>query len=682
METQAVQKNILGTEKIGKLLAKFAIPGIVSMVVNSLYNIVDQIFIGQGVGYLGNGATNVIFPMTIMSMAFALLLGDGAASYLSLMLGKRKEKEAAKGAAAGIVCIVGIGILLAAIYLIFMEPLCRLFGATESILPYALDYGRIIAIGLPFGSICCGFASIIRADGDPKFNMIGLLTGCVLNVIFDPVFIFLFHWGVKGAALATIMGQIANACLNLYYINRKMKSVTLNREVFQSCLGTMPEIAKLGVSSFISQLAVVFVIAVQNNVLVKYGAMSKYGADIPMTALGVTMKVFNILLSVIMGLSGGSQPILGYNYGSRQYDRVKKTFRYVVTISTVVLCIAFLIFQTMPMTIISIFGSDSDVYNEFAIKCLKIFLLMLPIGALQMTSGVFFQALGYPVQSSIVSLAKQIVFQIPAMLILSSIMGVEGALWAGPVGDSLSFLCTLILLLVYWKKIFAEQPTVQEIKEKDADMEVLPKIRTNEDKPLIITISRSYGAGGRAVGKTLASRLGISYYDTEVLTEAAHKSGIDKEYLEFADEKTASHLMMYSAVASAGIQSQELETLRKVAEQAQHEVIESIASQGSCVIVGRRADQILKNDHNLLRVFITMPLEERIQLVSGRDGLSQKEARRKIQRVDKERADYYNSVSDTGWGTPENYDICMDLGNIGTENAVNILLQMVQMRQK
>jgi cytidylate kinase len=336
----------------------------------------------------------------------------------------------------------------------------------------------------------------------------------------------------------------------------------------------------------------------------------------------------------------------------------------------------------MPMSIIRIFGSDSDLYNEFAIKCLKIFLLMLPINALQMTGGVFFQALGYPIQSSIVSLSKQVVFQVPAMLILCSIMGVDGALWAGPVGDGLSFLCTLILLLVYWKKIFAEQPTVQEIKEKDADMEVLPKIRTNEDKPLIITISRSYGAGGRAVGKTLASRLGISYYDTEVLTETAHKSGIDKEYLEFADEKTASHLMMYSAVASAGIQSQELETLRKVAEQAQHEVIESIASQGSCVIVGRRADQILKNDHNLLRVFITMPLEERIQLVSGRDGLSQKEARRKIQRVDKERADYYNSVSDTGWGTPENYDICMDLGNIGTENAVNILLQMVQMRQK
>jgi cytidylate kinase len=268
------------------------------------------------------------------------------------------------------------------------------------------------------------------------------------------------------------------------------------------------------------------------------------------------------------------------------------------------------------------------------------------------------------------------------MLILSSIIGVEGALWAGPVGDGLSFLLSLFLLVVYWKRMFAEQPTVQELKEKDVDVAVLPKAHKNEDKPLIITISRSYGAGGRAVGKNLAQKLGIPYYDTEVLTEAAKKSGIDQEYLEFSDEKTASHLMMYSAVASAGIQTQELETLRKVAEQAQHDIIESIASEGSCVIVGRRADQILKKDHNLLRVFITMPIAERTRLVSERDGLSQKDAKRKIMRVDKERADYYNAVADTEWGTPENYDICMDLGNIGTENAVNILLQMVKMRNK
>lgn len=682
METQAVQKNILGTEKIGKLLAKFAIPGIIAMIVNSLYNIVDQVFIGQGVGYLGNGATNVIFPMTMLAMSFAMLLGDGSASYLSLMLGKRKEKEAARGAAAGIVGIIGIGILLMILYLLFLPGLCRIFGATDAILPYALDYGRIIIIGLPFCAICAGVSSIIRADGDPRFNMIGLLTGCTLNLIFDPLFIFVFHWGVKGAAFATIIGQIANAFLNIYYITKKMKSVELNREIYSESVKTIPEIAKLGVSSFISQMAIVVLIAVQNNVLVSYGALSKYGAEIPMTALGVTMKVFNILLAIIMGLSGGSQPILGYNYGSRQYDRVKKTYRQVVIIATIVLCAAFILFQTMPMTIISIFGASDALYNEFSVKCLKIFLMMLPICALQMTGGVFFQALGYPLQSSALSLSKQIIFQIPAMLILCKFLGVEGALWSGAVSDLLAFILTAVLLIKYWKKMFADQPTVEEIKEKDADMEILPKVHAHSMKPLIITISRSYGAGGRAVGRALAERLDIPYYDTEVLMEAAKKSGIDKQFLEFSDEKMAADLMMYSGmVASRGIALQELESLRQVAEQAQSEVIESIAREGSCVFVGRRADQILKTNHNLLRIFITMSIEDRVKLVAERDGLSERESAKKIQRIDKERADYYNAVSDTGWGTPENYDICLDLGSIGTENAVKLLMQMVNIRK-
>lgn len=683
MEAQTANKNILGTEKVGKLLVKFAVPGIISMVVNSLYNIVDQIFIGQGVGYLGNGATNVIFPMTMLAMAFSMLLGDGAASYLSLMLGKRKEKEAARGAAAGIVGIIGVGVILAVIYMLFLPGFCRMFGATDAILPYALDYGYIIIIGLPFCSVCCGISSIIRADGDPKFNMIGLLTGCVLNIIFDPIFIFVLHWGVKGAAFATIIGQIANAFLNLYYISRKMKSVKLDRAVFRECPGTIPEIAKLGVSSFISQMAIVVIIAVQNNVLVKYGAVSKYGADIPMTALGVTMKVFNILLAVIMGLSGGSQPILGYNYGSRQYGRVKKTYKYVVTVSAVVLCLAFILFQTMPMTIISIFGSDSELYNEFAVKCLRIFLMMLPICGLQMTSGVFFQALGYPVQSSAISLSKQVVFQIPAMLILASVMGVEGVLWGGVVSDFLAFLLALILLIKYWKKMFREEPTIQELKEKDAEIDILPRVQPHSMKPLVITISRCYGAGGRAVGKSLADMLEIPYYDTEVLVEAAQRSGIDKEYLEYSDEKMAGNLMMYSGMmAPRGMGSHELTALRQVAEKAQHDAIVKIAEEGSAVIVGRRADQILKHDYNTLRVFVTMPMAERVKLVEKRDGLSEKEARKKIQRIDRERAEYYNAVADAAWGSADNYDICLDISSVGKEHAVQMLKQMVEIRKR
>lgn len=457
MNGKAAQPNILGTERIGKLLIKFAVPGIVSMVVNSFYNIIDQIFIGQGVGYLGNGATTVIFPLTVFCMAFALLLGDGAASYMSLKLGEKDEQAARRGMAAGIIGIVASGLIIGAAYIIFLEPFCRMFGATDQLLPYAKDYGLITSIGVPFLSICCGFSSIIRADGRPIFNMAGLLTGCVLNLVFDPIFIFVFGWGVKGAALATIIGQIVNALMNIVYVSKFTKTVKLNRYAFKGWFRTIPRIARLGVSSFISQFALVVAIAARNNVLTTYGAQSKYGADIPVTTLGITMKVFSILMSIVMGLASGAQPIFGYNYGSRQFDRVKKTFRLTVIIGTAVMFIAFLIAQLQPMAVISIFGSDSDIYNEFAIKCMKIFLMLIPIAALPMITGVFFQATGHPVQSSLISLSKQIIFQLPATLILPMFIGVEGALWAGPVSDIMALAMTVILLIVYWKKIFKDE---------------------------------------------------------------------------------------------------------------------------------------------------------------------------------------------------------------------------------
>lgn len=454
MKEQNTQPNILGTEKIGRLLVKFAIPGIISMVVNSLYNIIDQIFIGQGVGYLGNGATSVIFPMTVFLMSLALLLGDGAASFISLKLGEGNEDDAARGMASGVVGIIISGLIVGIVYMIFIEPLCALFGATEQIMPYAKDYGFISAIGVPFLAIAVGFSSIIRADGSPKFNMAGLLVGCALNLIFDPIFIFVFGWGVKGAALATIMGQIVNAIMNLIYVCKFTKTIKLTKASFSGWIKTLPRIMRLGVSSFITQFSLVIAIATRNNVLVTYGAESKYGSDIPVTTLGITMKVFNILMSIVMGLGSGAQPIFGYNYGSRQYDRVKKTFYYTVAIATGVFIIALLIAQLQPMAVISIFGSDSDLYNEFAIKCMRIYLMLIPLAGIQMISGVFFQAMGYPVQSSLISLSKQIIFQLPATIIIPIFMGVEGALWAGPVSDIMAFSMTVFLLVFYWKKIF------------------------------------------------------------------------------------------------------------------------------------------------------------------------------------------------------------------------------------
>ena len=450
------KENILGTEKIGKLLAKFAIPGIISMVVNSLYNIVDQIFIGQGVGYLGNGATTVIFPMITFAMAFSLLFGDGSATFLSLKLGEKKEDEAARGTGAGIIGFVGIGIIITILYLIFLEPLCKLFGASEAILPYAKDYGRIITYGLPFCAVCAGGASIIRADGNPKFNMIGLFAGTIINVVLDPIFIFVFHWGVKGAAFATILGQFANAVLNIYYFSKKMRNVSLNRFVFRKSISYIPRVSKLGISSFITQMALVVAMATRNNVLVTYGAKSKYGSDIPVTTLGITMKTFTIIMSIVLGLSAGAQPIFGYNYGSGKYDRVKKTFKLVAVLSTIICTLAFFLAQFKPLAIISIFGSESDLYNEFAIKCMKIYLMLIPTVGIQIMSGIFFQALGYPVQASILSLSKQIIFQLPVTILLPVFMGVEGVLWAGPVSDVLAFTTMIVMFLIYWKKIFSK----------------------------------------------------------------------------------------------------------------------------------------------------------------------------------------------------------------------------------
>ncbi len=452
-----IKENILGTEQIGRLLVKFAVPGIVSMVVNALYNIIDQIFIGQGVGYLGNGATTIVFPMTAFAMAFSLLFGDGAAALYSLKLGENKRDEAAKSSLAGILGFATGGLVIAICYLLFFPALCRIFGATDAILPYAIDYGVIITCGLPFFAICTGGSSLIRADGNPRYNMIGLFAGTVINLVCDPLFIFVFHWGVKGAAFATILGQFVNALLNIYYFSHKMSNVELTFPLLKKSFPYIPKVARLGVSSFITQMSMVVAIAIRNNVLRQYGMQSKYGPDIPITALGITMKVFAIIISIVIGLSAGAQPIFGYNYGSGRYGRVKGCFKLVAILCTIVCFIAFLLAQFVPMAIISIFGSESELYNEFAVKCMRIFLMLIPTAGVQIMSGIFFQSLGYPVQSSVLSLSKQILFQVPATIIIPMFMGLEGCLWAGPVSDLLSIVLTVILLLAYWKRIFTKK---------------------------------------------------------------------------------------------------------------------------------------------------------------------------------------------------------------------------------
>lgn len=436
--------NPLGTDRIGKLLRGFAIPGIISMVINSLYNMVDQIFIGQGVGMLGNGATNIIAPISTFAIAIASLFGDGLATYFSLHIGKGEPEKASKAVGNSLISGTAASVLLTVLVLIFLNPLCRLFGATENIMPYALEYGRIIACGFPFVIVAVIINGVIRADGSPKFSMISMMMGSILNVFLDPLFIFVFDMGVAGAALATIISQFLNLVLNIAYLFR-FKNIKLNRESFKFQFPFAGMLASLGIASCLNTMTSTIIAVVSNNMLTHYGALSVYGEDIPITVFGLCMKVSMLFFSVAMGISSASRPILGFNYGAEKIDRVKKTFRLTLVSATIVMAVAWIVYMAFPLQLIRIFGTESALYEEFAVKCFRIYLLTNFLGGMQLCAGTLFQAIGHPAKATVVSLAKQVIFYIPAMLILAKFFGLVGILWAGPAAEVLAFFLAAVL---------------------------------------------------------------------------------------------------------------------------------------------------------------------------------------------------------------------------------------------
>lgn len=439
MSKATTVENPLGIERVGRLLARYAIPSILALIINSLYNMVDQIFIGQGVGFLGNGATNIIAPITMITIAIATLFGDGLAAFFSLSLGKGEGEKAAKGLGTSILYGSIFGIAWTVIAFIFLKPLCLIFGATENILPYALDYGRIIVLGFTFQILGNAINSAIRTDGSPRYAMFAMMVGAVLNIILDPIFIFVFHWGVKGAAIATIASQLFGLLLNIAYLFR-LKTIRLSRQSFSFDIRTAGRIASLGFASGANNLTSTVVAFVSNNLMTKYGALSVYGPDIPLTTFGLCMKVSMLAFSIGIGVASGSQPIIGFNYGAQKYDRVKKTFLLSAGVATIITSVSWIIFQCFPLQLIRIFGTESALYEEFAVKCFHIYLLLTFLNGLQMCAGVLFQAIGQPMKAAITSLSKQVIFYIPAIIILSHFFGLTGILMAGPAADALAFI--------------------------------------------------------------------------------------------------------------------------------------------------------------------------------------------------------------------------------------------------
>lgn len=643
-----MKENNLGKDNINKLLITFAIPCVISMLVNSIYNIVDQIFIGKGVGTLGNAATNVIFPLVIIFTAVASLIGNGMSAFLSLKLGEKKYDEAKKSLGSAIVFIFLVAIILSVVSYLALPKLVYLFGCTENVYKYALDYGKIIILGAPFMMVYTALSNIIRADNSPKYSMIMLLIGAIINIILDPIFIFVFNQGVKGGAFATIIGQIVSFIIAVAYI-KKIKSVKLEKKDFK-INKSIWKVLSLGASTCITQMTVLVLFVFMNNILTKYGALSKFGADIPLSVYGIVSKVNSIYISCVIGISIGAQPIVGFNYGAGNYKRVKETIKKVLIINFVIGVILNILLVVFPEQIIGIFISKSDstydLFMEFAVLICRSFLIICSINAFEMTASVMIQSLGNVIKATCLSFLRQILLFIPISLLLAITFnkGIYGVLQAGPIADAITFIVCLIVLKSEMKKL----SKVEDIKE-----EVEFKSNKYKGKHIVITISREYASGGRYVGQILAKNLGINFYDKDIISLTAKESGLSSQYIT---EQEQTKKNKYENNNDDRLFIAECNVIKKLANE-------------SCVIVGRCADYVLKDNKDVIKVFLYSDDENKIKRAVKYYGLDKKNALKRIKAIDKERAKHYKYYTSQEWKDFSNYDIVINVDKFGVEKT-------------
>lgn len=651
------KEHNLGTHSIPKLLITFSIPCIISMLINAVYNMVDQIFIGQGVGYLGNAATNVIFPLILVFTALAQLLGNGCASFFSLKLGQGKKEEAKKGVGSAITLLFFASFIIGIIAYLLLPQLLRIFGCTPTVEPYAMEYGKIIIIGAPFMMIYTGLSAIIRADGSPKYSMISIVIGAILNIILDPIFIFGFKLGVAGGAYATIIGQILSCIITIAYLFH-MKNIRLKKQDLKLDK-SVGSIVGYGMSSFITQITVLVIFVVMNNLMTKYGANSEFGSDIPLSAFGIVSKLNQIFISIIIGLSIGAQPIIGYNYGANNPSRVKETIRRVIQIGFGIGLVCSLLFVLFPSQLVQIFGSgDDQLYLKFATDCCRIYLLTSCINAISMSSGILIQSIGKVGKATFISVLRQILLFVPIAIIMSMQMGLYGSLYAEIIADGIAFVISATLLYYEYKKIGKE--TIENKK-------IIHEIADTVELPCIITINREYGSGGRYVGRLLADALQIPFYDHELITLTAQKTGLSENFIE-QNEESHSHLsnINFDYNITDDIFINESKTILELAQ------------QGPCVIVGRCANMILKDTPRVLKVFLYNTDAQKEKRVTTYYGVDSNQASKIIQKINKQRKEYYHHYTHQTWNDLKNYDLCINADQVGIENTVTLLQSIVK----
>lgn len=426
--------NILGERPVNQLLGQFAVPSIIAMLVGALYNIVDQFFIGRSVGELGNAATNVAFPLTITCVGISLLLGIGGAAAFNLTLGGGDREKAIYYIGNAAVLLFGSGVALCAVVLMFLTPMLVFFGSPAEVLEYAKTYTGITALGFPFLILTNGGGHLVRADGSPRKSMIFNLSGAIMNTILDPLFIFGFDMGMAGAALATIIGQICSGILIIHYLLH-LRTAPMERRHLLPRWEYTKDITALGASSFFNQMAMLVVQIVLNKSLTYYGARSVYGEAIPLACVGIITKVNQVFFSIIIGISQGMQPIASFNYGAKQYDRVKEVYRLAMKRGFLISLASFACFQLIPRQIIALFGSGSEEYFLFAEEYFRIYLFFTFLNFVQPISTNLFTAIGKPKKGIFLSLTRQLLFLLPLILIFPLFLGIDGIMYAGPIAD-------------------------------------------------------------------------------------------------------------------------------------------------------------------------------------------------------------------------------------------------------
>lgn len=454
--------QFLGTESIGKLMRQYAVPCIISLLVGALYNIVDQIFIANAsyLGSYGNAANTVVFPLTVVALAIAVMIGDGCCAFVSISLGKGEIKSAKTSVGNSVGMVLVSGILLGAVYLIFSDGLIAMFGGTVNAetFQFSQEYLFYIALGIPFYMFGQAMNPIIRADGNPKFAMISTLSGAILNIILDPIFIFVFHWGMMGAAVATVIGQIVSALLALWYLFN-MKIIKPHKDEYKFDGAVCKRTLMLGITSFLSQISLVAAMAAINNMLRKYGAFDPiFGqeayAQIPMAVVGIVMKFFQIVISIVVGMAAGCIPIVGFNIGAGKKGRVRELFTKLLLSEAAVGAVALILVEFFPTQLIGIFGAanESVYYTDFAVKAFRIYLCMMIFACVNKACFIFLQAMGKALESTALSMVREIVFGVGFAILLPKFFGLDGVLYSMPLSDILTFVIAAVLIRGVYKE--------------------------------------------------------------------------------------------------------------------------------------------------------------------------------------------------------------------------------------